>query len=37
MRTIVIESVRDYPLWQLEAAASAVTRQLSCNEGDGRH
>ena len=28
MRTIVLESLRAYPLWQIEAAASAVGRQL---------
>ncbi len=36
MRTIVIESVRDYPLWQLEAAARAVARQLTAvRTGEG--
>ena len=28
MRTIALESLRAYPLWQIEAAASAVGRQL---------
>jgi hypothetical protein len=28
MRTIVLESLRDYPLWQIEAAANASGRQL---------
>jgi hypothetical protein len=28
MRTIVLESMRDYPLWQIEAAANAAIRQL---------
>jgi hypothetical protein len=28
MRTIVLESLRAYPLWQIEAAASAAGRQL---------
>jgi hypothetical protein len=28
MRTIVLESLRDYPLWQIEAAANAAGRQL---------
>lgn len=36
MRTIVLESLRDYPLWQIEAAASAAVRQLvSVRTGEG--
>src|SRR5262249_31929174 len=36
MRTIVIESIDDYPLWQLEAAARAVARQLTAvRTGEG--
>jgi hypothetical protein len=36
MRTIVLESLRDYPLWQIEAAASAVVRQLlAVRTGEG--
>jgi hypothetical protein len=36
MRTIVLESLRDYPLWQIEAAASAAVRQLlAVRTGEG--
>jgi len=36
MRTIVLESVADYPLWQLEAATSASIRQLfAVRTGEG--
>jgi hypothetical protein len=36
MRTIVVESLRDYPLWQIKAAASAVGRQLlAVKTGEG--
>jgi hypothetical protein len=36
MRTIVIESLRDYPLWQIEAATSAAVRQLlAVRTGEG--
>jgi hypothetical protein len=36
MRTIVLESLRDYPLWQLEAATSASVRQLiAVRTGEG--
>jgi hypothetical protein len=36
MRTIVLESIAAYPLWQLEAAASAAVRQLvSVATGEG--
>ncbi len=36
MRTIVLESLRDYPLWQLQAAANAAVRQLvAVKTGEG--
>jgi hypothetical protein len=36
MRTIVLESLRAYPLWQIEAAASAAGRQLvNVRTGEG--
>ncbi len=36
MRTIVLESLRDYPLWQLQAAATAAVRQLvAVKTGEG--
>ena len=36
MRTIVLESLRAYPLWQLEAATSASVRQLlAVRTGEG--
>jgi hypothetical protein len=36
MRTIVLESLRDYPLWQIEAAANAMRRQLfAVKTGEG--
>jgi hypothetical protein len=36
MRTIVLESIATYPLWQIEAAASAAVRQLvSVGTGEG--
>jgi hypothetical protein len=36
MRTIVLESLRDYPLWQIEAATRAAVRQLvSVRTGEG--
>jgi hypothetical protein len=36
MRTIVLESLRDYPLWQIEAATNAVVRQLfAVKTGEG--
>jgi hypothetical protein len=38
MRTIVLESVADYPLWQLEAATRASIRQLlAVRTGEGTH
>jgi hypothetical protein len=36
MRMIVLESLRDYPLWQIEAAAIAAARQLvAVRTGEG--
>ena len=36
MRTIVLESLRAYPLWQVEAAVSAAARQLvAVRTGEG--
>ena len=36
MRTIVLESIAAYPLWQIEAAATAAVRQLvSVATGEG--
>jgi hypothetical protein len=36
MRTIVLESLRDYPSWQIETAAKAVVRQLlAVKTGEG--
>lgn len=36
MRTIVLESLQAYPLWQIEAALSAAVRQLvTVNTGEG--
>ena len=38
MRTIVLESLRAYPLWQAEAAVSAAGRQLTkVRTGEGVH
>jgi hypothetical protein len=38
MRTIVLESIADYPLWQLEAATIASVRQLlAVKTGEGTH
>jgi hypothetical protein len=36
MRAIALESLRDYPLWQIEAAATAAARQLvAVRTGEG--